>query len=257
MAMVGELDGKVAVITGAASGFGLAASRIFVAEGARVIMADVQDDAGQAAAAELGASARYVHADVSDSGQVASMIGAASSTFGRLDVVFNNAGISGDFDAVPLTDYDFREFDRVIEIDLRGVMYGVQHAARYMQYNGGGSIINTGSTGATWAGPYGAAYRSAKAGVLAFTRNAALELGRHAIRVNSVSPGGFPTPMMENLNDGVREMASRLLEIQSLKTVGQAEDIGNAALFLASDRSRHITGQNIVVDGGASLGTPI
>ena len=263
--MTGELEGKIAIVTGGASGIGAGTVRLFVEEGAKVIVADINDELGNDLVSDLGASTKFVHTDVSESDQVEAVVGAAVETFGGLDIMFNNAGISGDTQHKDFFDEDYAEFDRVMRIDLLGVMYGCRFAGCYMAKTGGGSIINTASTAGYFAGHGALLYRAAKAGVLNFTENAARSLGKHNIRVNAISPGPIATPMMglgvdlpaDELEQLGKDIMSTMVDPQALNRLGQPIDIANAAVFLGSDRSQHITGLNVCVTGGATLGDPV
>ena len=263
--MAGELESKVAVVTGGASGIGAGTVRLFVEEGAKVVIADINDDLGNDLAGELGSSVKFVHTDVSNPDQVEALVDATVEAFGGLDIMFNNAGISGDTQHKDFLDEDYAEFDRVMKIDLLGVMYGCRFAGRCMSKKRSGSIINTASTAGYFPG-YGALlYRAAKAGVLNFTENAARSLGQHNIRVNAISPGPIATPMMglgidlpaDELEQLGKDIMSTMVDPQALNRLGQPIDIANAAVFLGSDRSQHITGLNVCVTGGATLGDPV
>jgi NAD(P)-dependent dehydrogenase (short-subunit alcohol dehydrogenase family) len=263
--MSDELAGKVAIITGGAAGIGSATAKLFLDEGARVVIADVNREDGEALAASLGAECAFNHADVSNCDDVKQLIVFAIETFGGLDIMFNNAGVSGQM--VPsLLDENFADFDRVIKVDLLGVMLGTQIAARYMKDHGGGSVINTTSIGGLHAGRTVLTYRAAKAGVVHFTKSAAIDLGEHGIRVNCIAPGGVPTALLtvatENSrpDDGdgsiARALRGVIADDRPLNRDGTAEDIANAAVFLGSDRSRYISGVVLPVDGGMTAGNP-
>lgn len=245
--MAGELADKVAIVTGGASGIGRAAAELFVREGGRVIIADLDSIGGRALADALGASAAFHRTDVSEADQVQAVVDFAVAHFGGLDVMFNNAGIAGR--PMDTIEHDnFGDFDQVMAVNLRGVMLGTQRAARYMVRNGGGSIVITASVAGSFAGFGQAAYRAAKAGVLQFARAAAIEYGAHAVRVNCINPLGIPSGMLGE------EAVRMLMTGQALKRLASPVDVANVALFLASDRSAHVTGQDIAVDGGFSIG---
>lgn len=258
-----ELDGKRAIITGAASGIGRAMAALFVAEGARVLIADVADEAGARLSRELGAAARFRRTDVSSARDVAALVDHAVAEFGGLDVLVNNAGISESVAKVELLDEDFERFAKVLSVDLLGPMLGTKFAGRVMRAQGGGVILNTASIGGLYAGHGMPVYRSAKAGVIAFTQMAAIELGKYGVRVNAISPGPIETPMSAAafppaVATEVAAATSRALTaMQILQRTGKPQDVANAALFLASDRAAHITGQNLIVDGGASVGDKV
>ena len=263
--MGNELAGKVAIITGGASGMGRETVRLFRDEGAKVVIADIQDEAGQASAEELGETVAYRHCDVSKASDVAALVDFAVAHFGRLDIMFNNAGIPGDLKPVDFLDDDFADFDRVMAVDLLGVLLGCKFAGKAMAKQGGGAIINTASTAGFFAGYGIPAYRVAKAGVINITQNAAVVLGPHGIRVNAISPGPIETPILipgielpeEKLKKLSREIMDVMVEMQPLKRYGQPIDIANAAVFLGSDRSAQISGQNLVVAGAMGIGDTV
>jgi len=244
-----ELSGKVAIITGGACGIGRATAELFIAEGARVVVADVASELGESLVEELGDAAIFKHTDVADVDQVQALVDFAAAHFGGLHVMVNNAGISCK-DFGPFLDSNLRRFDRVIAVNLFGVMVGTQLAARHMAENGGGSIINTSSMSAFTPGRGVMSYRASKAGVIAFSKSAALEFGEYGIRVNCIAPGLIPTGMTTASFD-VASVAARL---QPLRRRGVPADVANAALYLPSERSAQVTGIVLPVDGGASLG---
>ncbi|WP_457966975.1 glucose 1-dehydrogenase [Arthrobacter sp. D1-29] len=261
--MAGELTDKVAVVTGGAAGLGRAAARKFVAEGAHVVIADLQREEGEALASELGPHAIYSHTDVSDREQVADLVTLAVKSFGGLHIMFNNAGISGPMFPRFLDD-DLLAFEQVLKVNLLGVMAGTQSAARHMAVNGGGSIINTTSIGGIQAGRNVMTYRASKAAVIQFTKSVAIDLGEHGVRVNALAPGNIPTsllassardyeegPVRDEFIAGVRRMQSAS---RPLNHEGTPEDVADAAVFLASDRSKYITGAVLRVDGGTAAG---
>lgn len=258
--MVNMLVGKVAVITGAARGIGEATARRFVEEGARVVLADVLDDAGETVAEGLGSAALYRHADVTQSGQVQALIDTAVEEFGGLHIMFNNAGTMGTLQADFLEE-DFHAFRKTIEVNLLGPMLGASFAARHMAKNGGGCILSTASSSALYGGYGIIPYRATKAGVVSMTRSLAIELGKYGIRVNCISPGPTRTPMtaMEGApEDRVEELVDISMEAMRgrmpLGRLGMPEDVANAAVFLASDQAAQITGVDLAVDGGETLG---
>ena len=257
--MVNMLE-KVAVITGAARGIGEATARRFVEEGARVVLADVLDDAGETVAARLGSAALYRHADVTQSGQVQALIDSAVEEFGGLHIMFNNAGTMGALQAGFLEE-DFQTFRKTIEVNLLGPMLGASFAARHMAKNGGGCILSTASSSALYGGYGIIPYRATKAGVVSMTRSLAIELGKYGIRVNCISPGPTRTPMtaMDGApEDRVEELVDISMEAMRgrmpLGRLGMPEDVANAAVFLASDQAVQITGVDLAVDGGETLG---
>lgn len=263
--MTAELEGKRAIITGGASGIGAGTARLFVEEGARVVIADIQEDAGEALAAELGDGALFLRTDVSVAENVQALVGFCKDAFGGVDIMFNNAGVSGDMQHKQFLDEDYAEFDKVMGVDVLGVFLGCRFAGQLMAEQGGGSIINTASTAGFFAGHGLPIYRAAKAAVINYTENAAIALGEHNIRVNAISPGPIETPIMGTGIDlppaAAEQLARDIMEVivepQPLKRMGQPADIANAAVFLGSDRSALITGLNLVVGGGTALGDPV
>jgi len=243
---------KVAVVTGGASGIGLAAARRFHDEGAAVVIADVNDAAGAAAAAELGRErCLYRHADVAVWEEVEALMRGAAQAFGRLDIVFNNAGV-GSFAATPELGLD--EWRRVIEIDLNGVFHGCRAAIPLMRAAGAGAIINTASISGL-AGDFSfAAYNAAKGAVVNYTRAAAIDHARDGIRINAVCPGPVATPLIAGVDElpGVRE---RWDECVPLGRFARAEEIAAVVAFLASDDASYIIGAAIPVDGGVTAHT--
>jgi NAD(P)-dependent dehydrogenase (short-subunit alcohol dehydrogenase family) len=245
-----ELQGKAAIVTGGANGIGRGIVERFVEEGARVVIADVDDSAGPALADKLGDQTAFKKTDVADADDVQGVVDFTVDTFGALDVMVNNAGISGAYRRF-LKD-DLRDFDRVIAVDLYGVMVGSQRAARAMVAAGrGGSIVNITSIAGILAGAGFIPYRAAKAGVIHFTRSIAIELAEHGIRVNCVAPGNISTAINAQF-----DTASVVQARQPLQRLGGPEDIANAISYLASDRAAQVTGVVLPVDGGASTGRP-
>lgn len=247
-----RLEGKVALITGGASGMGRVAAGLFAGEGARVILADVLDESGLATVAEVtesGGEADYVHADVSIASDVEAMVAFALERFGSLDVLYNNAGIlPGDDGSVTETAEEV--WDRVIDINLKGVFLGCKFGIPAMLRTGGGSIINVASFVALMgAATPQIAYTASKGGVLALTREVAVEFARKGIRANALCPGPIETPLLAELMSDPARRERRLVHIP-VGRLGRAEEIANAALFLASDESSFITGATFVVDGG-------
>lgn len=254
---MGRLAGKVAIVTGGGSGIGKASVLLFAAEGASVVVADLNVEAGQDVArlaSESGSRCVFQRADVSQEQDVIAMIDRAMSEFGRLDVLFNNAGVPPT--RGPVTEITVEEWDKTQAICLRGVFLGIKHAVAPMRQVGGGSIISTASLGGLQGYEGKHDYCAAKAGVVNLTRSAAIELARDMIRVNCIAPGGVSTPMFLNrIRSSDKAAADQVLSaIQPLPIATQPEDIAQAALFLASDASRSITGHPLVVDGGAYAG---
>ncbi len=253
--MAGRLEGKVAVITGAASGIGAGTARRFVEEGARCVLADLQDEPGQRLAAELGEGAAYVHADVSQEDDVAACVAAAVERFGRLDCMFNNAGILGA--TGPIAEIEASAWQRSIDVLLSSVFYGIKHAARVMIGQGSGVILNTASTAGVRAGLGPHVYTAAKHGVVGLTQSVAPELGRHGIRVNAIAPGGTVTSLTAYVATGdatkLDEAQTRVGRNAPLGRPGQPLDIANAALYLASDEASWVSGAVLVVDAGGEV----
>jgi NAD(P)-dependent dehydrogenase (short-subunit alcohol dehydrogenase family) len=247
--MAQELAGRIAIVTGGASGIGKASARLFVEEGARVVIADVDAEQGEKVAAELGDAAVFKKTDVSSADEVQELVDLSISHFGGLHVMFNNAGISGSRHGRFL-DHDLADFQSVMAVNLYGVMVGTQRAARYMVDHGGGSIINTTSIAALRPGGGVMSYRVSKAGVILFTQSMAIELGAHGVRVNCIAPGLIPTGMTSY------DMEPVIRQMQPLVRRGAPIDVANAALYLASDRSAQVTGMVLPVDGGTSVGSP-
>ncbi|KAM0830155.1 hypothetical protein ACQ4PT_066398 [Festuca glaucescens] len=272
----GRLAGKVVVITGATSGIGKATATEFVKNGVKVIIADIQDDLGHAVAADLGGSdtAFYAHYDVTSEAQVAAAVDLAVARYGRLDVMFNNAGINGGtYAGGPIDSMDLADFDRVMAVNLRGVATGIKHAARAMVPRNQECILCTASMTGVLSGSAPHAYIISKTTVVGMVRSAAAELAARGVRVNAISPYGIATSMGTR---GVREMlglsslgtdaddegAVRRVFEEDFNEMGgdvvlRAEDVAMAAVFLTSHDARYITGHNLMVDGGFSVGKPL
>jgi NAD(P)-dependent dehydrogenase (short-subunit alcohol dehydrogenase family) len=247
--MPGELGGKVAIVTGGASGIGQATAELFVEEGANVVIADLNTADGEAVAAKLGDAAAFKQTDVAQPDAVQALVDFTIGQFGGLHVIFNNAGIGGTPHRF-LKD-DFRDFDRVMAVNLYGVMLGSQRAARHMATHGGGVIINTTSIAGINAGTGFTTYRATKAGVIHLTKSLAIELAEYGIRVNCIAPAHIATPI--NTNYDVPQIV-RLM--QPLQRQGRPRDVSNAALYLASERAAQVTGVVLPVDGGTTVGRP-
>lgn len=260
--MSGRLEGKVAMITGGCSGIGLSTVELFVAEGARVLVADVQDEKGASLETRFPGEVAYRHCDVTREDDIAASAQAAVDAFGGLDIQFNNAGAGGVVAGVQ--DMPADGWDATMNLLLRAPMLGIKHAAPFMRARGGGSIINTASIASFEAG-WGVAYGAAKAGVLHLSRLAAAELGVHGIRVNAICPGvivtpifgvsvGLSRPVADQMTGTLVEAASQM---QPIRRAGAPEDVAKAALYLASDDSTFVTGAHLLVDGGIRVGQRI
>jgi len=256
----GRLAGKIAVITGAASGFGEAAAHLFVQHGAKVVLGDIQTDAGEAIATVLGADAVFAACDVTQEDQVKNLVDTAVDAFGALDIMFNNAGIVG---AVgPVDEIDTDEWKATIDILLNGVFYGVKHAARVMKPRQTGAIVNMSSTAGIMGGLGPHAYTAAKHAVIGLTKGSAAELCRFGIRVNAISPHGMATPMVAGLTgdpnapDAIEALtAGMAANSPLLNRAGVAQDVANAALWLASDDAGYTNGHVLTTDAGVTTGS--
>ena len=253
--MTGILDGKVALITGAGSGIGRATSKIFAREGARLIIADVDEAGGHetlSAITDGGREAVFVTADIAQPATAESLVAKAVATYGRLDCAFNNAGIEG---AGALTHKCTMEnWNRVIAINLTGVWLCMKaEIAQMLQQGGGGAIVNTSSLAGLAGSKGGPAYVASKHGVVGLTKTAALEYGRHGIRVNAVCPGPIRTPMMQRIMamSGNQAAEERFIKGEPLRRFGEPSEIGEAVAWLCSDRASYVTGIPMPVDGGA------
>jgi NAD(P)-dependent dehydrogenase (short-subunit alcohol dehydrogenase family) len=245
--MAGALDGKIAIITGAGSGMGASAARLFQAEGARLVLADVSGQQ-HGVAADLGDGVAACDVDVRRSDQVRAMVDFALEQFGGLDVLCNVAGASGAL--VPTADTPEENFDLMIDVNLRSVFLGMKYAIPHMIARGSGSIVSIASTAALIGTPELGTYAASKAGVVALTKVVAVEYGKRGIRANAICPGVINTPMM---TAGVAEnpgMVDYLKGLIPMGRIGQPEEIAQAMLFLASERSSYITGAVLPVEGG-------
>lgn len=258
---MGMLDGKVAFVTGGASGIGKGTALRFAQEGAKIALADMQAEEGEKARAEiagLGAETLFFALDVSDAQAVEAAIRETVEKLGGLDIVFANAGINGVW--APLEELEPEEWDRTLAINLKGTFLTVKYAVPYLKKAGGGSVIITSSVNGnrTFSNPGASAYSSSKAGQTAFMKMAALELGRHGIRVNAVCPGAIETNINERTEQRDTDRIGISVEMPKGSPAlhggqGDPVDVADTCLFLASDLSRHVSGVDIYVDGGASL----
>ncbi|HNM78797.1 MAG TPA: SDR family oxidoreductase [Tepidiformaceae bacterium] len=255
-----RLENQVAVITGAASGIGEGTVRAYVAEGAKVVIADIEDGRGSALAEELGPGTTFVHTDVSSEDDVARAVATAVERWGRLDVMFNNAGFGGA--GGPIEDLDMAAYDTTMNVLLKGVFMGAKHAARQMKAQGSGVILNTASVAGLQAGFGPLVYSAAKAAVAHFSRCLAVELAPFGVRVNAICPGVIVTNIFTNSLGVPAEMRDALLPkidtaLSNWAPLGRSgfpADIANAALWLASPEASYVTGQAITVDGGLTAG---
>lgn len=258
--MAGRLEGKVAVITGACSGIGRASVDLFVAEGARVIAADIQEDKGAQLAHDYGGDVRFVRCDVMQESDIAAAIEAAAADFGRLDILFNNAGTGGVRETADSVTAE--GFDAVMHLHVRAALFGMKYAAPLMRRQGGGSIISTASIAGLRTGYGPLLYSIAKAAIVHMTRAAAAQLASDSIRVNCICPGMIATNIFAASLGLPRQYAETRIEAlaeagrntQPIPRGGRGSDIAEAAVYLASDGAGFVTGHALVVDGGITLG---
>jgi NAD(P)-dependent dehydrogenase (short-subunit alcohol dehydrogenase family) len=250
-----DMTGKVAIITGGASGIGAATARLFIEQKMSVLIADIQETAGAKLAADLGPHAEFCRVDVSRESEMSSVVKRAEERHGRLDVMFNNAGFYGSLR--PILEQGVDDFDRLLAVNLRGTFLGIKHAARVMKAQGSGCIINTASAAGLRAGYAGHLYSATKAAIVQLTTSTAMELGESGVRVNCICPGGILTPIVAEAldvptgaNGHLERLSPILAQMQPIRRAGRPEDIAQAALYLASDAASFINGHALVVDGG-------
>lgn len=255
-----RLQGKIAIVTGGCSGIGLATVERFVAEGGRVMIADIQDETGEAIAARLGDAARYRHCDVTRESDIAAAMDAAAAVFGGLDIVFNNAGAAGS--RLGIEEMTGEAWDATQALLLRSVALGIRYAVPHLRQRGGGAIVNTASIAGLQAGWSPIAYAVAKAGVIQLTRVAAAELARYRVRVNAICPGYILTNIFHSGMTPPPEVAARIdaalaelaPQAQPVPAAGSPRDIADACVYLASEEAAFVTGTHLVVDGGITIG---
>jgi len=245
-----KFEGQVAVVTGAAHGIGRATAQAFAAEGASVILADLTENGSEVVAGIVaaGGTATFVPTDVSVAEDVQRLIAVAEATYGRLDYLFNNAGIEGA--QAPTADASLENWHRVISVNLSGVFFGMKYAIPAMLRAGGGAIVNNASVAGLVGFAGIPAYAASKGGVVQLTRTAALEYATQGIRVNCVCPGVIDTPMIDRFTGGVAEARDAMAAMEPLGRMGRPEEIADAVLYLCSESSSFITGAVIPVDGG-------
>nr|ABK25445.1 unknown [Picea sitchensis] len=259
-----RLEGKVALITGGATGIGEAIVRLFTKQGARVIIADIADEAGKSLAESLAPPATYLHCDVTKEQDISAAVDLAMEKHGQLDIMFNNAGTIEIVAVESVAEYEMEQFDRVMRVNVRGAMLGIKHAARVMIPRKKGCIISTASIAGIIGGTAPYAYTASKHAVIGLTKNGAAELGKYGIRVNAVSLSAVATALTVNyLKQGnasavseedkaaVEAVANGVANLQG--TTLKVEDIAEAGLYLASDAAKYVSGHNLVVDGGISV----
>jgi len=256
--MGNRLANKVAVITGGSSGIGAATAERFIAEGAKVVLGDIQDDIGEAFAANLGDNARFRHCDVTKEDDVEALVNTAIEEFGQLDVMFNNAGIVGAIGPMELTPAE--EWKVTLDILLNGVFYGMKHASKHMKKAGSGSIISMSSVAGVTGGLGPHAYCAAKHAVVGLTRNLAAEGGPYGVRVNCVAPYSVATPMVAQAYLSDHEDVEGTLKMLTDESPlhgrpGLADDVANAVLWLASDESGYTSGHTLTIDAGITTGS--
>ncbi|PIA30041.1 hypothetical protein AQUCO_05700030v1 [Aquilegia coerulea] len=252
-----RLEGKVALITGGASGIGASTAKLFAKNGAKVVIADIQDDLGSSICKEVE-NIKYIHCDVTQENDVKHAVDTTMSDYGQLDVMFNNAGVPAPRSALQILTSDIQDFKKVFDVNVCGGFLGAKHAARVMIPVKKGSIIFTSSGVSVTTGDAPHSYTASKHAVVGLAKNLCTELGQYGIRVNCISPYLVATPMLTNAmgidETKVEEIMSEAANLKGM--VVKTEDIAEAAVFLGSDASRYISGINLVIDGGYSITTP-
>ncbi|WP_340268855.1 SDR family NAD(P)-dependent oxidoreductase [Sphingobium mellinum] len=242
---MGVLEGKIAIVTGAGSNMGAATAELFASEGATVIVADHHVERGKSVAYRIGAL--FVQADVSKSAEIDSIVQTAIDEFGKLDIMFNNAGIAR---LCQVTDVSDEEYQSIMGVNVGGVFFGTRAAGKVMRNQGSGTIINTASTNAILGVPGMALYSASKAAVVSFTKTVAVELAPFGVRVNAICPGAIPSPIiMADMGVTTEDLAAFDAKLP-MRRVGKPEEVARGALYLASDQSSYVTGHALVIDGG-------
>lgn len=247
------MSNKIAVVTGGASGIGLATCKIFAENNFNIVLSDIQDEAGQKAVVKLnklGVSAIYHHSDVSKPDQVEALINRAVAEYGKIDVLVNNAGIATPY--AKAEDHKLEDWDRTIAINLSGVFYGLKYGIAQMMKQGGGNIVNVASLAGVAASTMGMAYSASKYGVVGMTKSAALEYGRHKIRINCICPSITDTPILDGFGSEP-EIKAKLLRAIPMRRYGEPEEMAKGILWLATENSSFVTGHSLIVDGGMQL----
>jgi NAD(P)-dependent dehydrogenase (short-subunit alcohol dehydrogenase family) len=250
--MAQRLDGKVALVTGGGSGIGRATALAFAKEGARVVVSDIDSDSGQATVAEIessGGQSIFVLADVAQKTDVEAMINKTIDAYGQLDCAFNNAGIEGQV-GTPISDADEDAWDKVVDVNLKGVWLCMKYELAQMLKQGGGTIVNTASVAGLVGGTFGAAYHASKHGVVGLTKAGAIEYGKSGIRVNAVCPGVIRTEMAERILKDNQSVESAITLSHPIGRLGTADEVAETVVWLCSESASFVTGQALAVDGG-------